>query len=547
MFGILITACTTLGIRLYNLQIVNGDHYSQLSDKNRIKTFYIPASRGLILDTNGTALAKNTSQYDLICNPKKISNIKKLLKELQKALTLSDQEIQSIESDIMNNYKRELITLYTNISFDTISSIEFNSMYLENIRIIQTPVRYYNFGPLCSHIVGYVQKEKDSTSSRKNYFTGKAGMELVYNDKITGTPQIVFSEFNAHGKNIRNIKKIEEIPGENIQLSLDINLQKFAMDLLEKKIGAIVVLDIKTGKIVSMCSSPSFDNNTLNSITQANWDSLSTDKSAPFINRAITWQINPASTFKIITALAALNADIIEPTTEFTCKGYITIGNEKFRCWKKHGHGKINLLNAITQSCNSYFYEIGKRIDIEKIAEMAIKFGFGQHLLDNFPEEQSGIIPTTEWLQKQNIDQWYLGDTINATIGHGYVHATPIQLATMIARLASNKIVIPSFLKDDNDPNFSKLNVPGLAFIKSALFKVVNSKKGTAYSPDIFPGQVAGKTGTISSKSSAGDGIFTGFAPFNDPQYAVSVVIQKGRSGRRCGEIAQKILKYLLK
>jgi penicillin-binding protein 2 len=359
-------------------------------------------------------------------------------------------------------------------------------------------------------------------------------------------------EVNAHGVHLRELSVENSIPGDNLALSIDISLQQYISNLLSQHVGSVVVMDIENGEILAMNSSPSFNpNNIVEGISTKDWNKLLTDPNTPMLNKCISNHYPPGSIFKLITALASLKEGN-SPSAIYNCKGYVVVGDRKFHCWKEHGHGDVNLTEAISQSCNCYFYNLAKKIGIDNIAHMAEIFGFGKKTHIELPNEINGLIPDRKWKISRFNKSWQIGDTINCAIGQGFVLTTPIQLAIMVSRIASGKKILPTILLDGNkDKEFEALEVSDtdLDAIRLGMFKAVNDYMGTSFRHrlDDEHFQMAGKTGTsqvvskkgekddLSKKSTAwlhrNHGLFVSYAPFDKPKYAISVVIEHGGSG----------------
>ncbi len=474
------------GYRLYVLQIKNGKKYELLSNKNKIRIINVVPNRGIILDRNGIELAVNVVSYLLISSGHR------------KEISWEEVEYYALKNNIVAFYKRS-----------------------------------YPFSSICSHILGYTRREI-------NKQIGISGVEYTYNHLLEGTSGKIEREVNSKQHIVSELSSVLPKDGQNVQLTIDINLQEKVAELFQYHKGSVVVINAKNGEILALYSSPSYDNNLFTStLSQNTWQSLNVD-SLPLVNRALSYQIPPASVFKVIVALAALQDGIISSEDKFFCKGYIEIGNRKLRCWKSDGHGHVSLSEAIASSCNVYFYKIGRTINVNSLIEMAKKFGIGNGpLMENFKEEASGLLPDRSWYWPE----WKRNDTLNLVIGHGYVLTTPLQLAVLAARIATCKAVMPYIEMNRKEATFSDIDISGvhLNVVQQAMFNVVNSRIGTAYLPR--GRRIAGKTGTseVDHKGST----HKLFIAYNSSHYAISVFIEHGKSPRQDCLIAYKIFDYI--
>ncbi|WFW29897.1 MAG: penicillin-binding protein [Wolbachia endosymbiont of Menacanthus eurysternus] len=492
--------------RLYNLQIKNRQKYEMLSNNNRIQIACILPKRGRILDRNGIELATN----QILFEKQKVFNEKNNL-----------QVLTTIKSNLIKSSRSEINSLYK---------------------------RYYPFGPICSHILGYTKKHQ------KTIEVGISGIEYTYDYILKGKPGKSKQEINSKRHPIRELLNIPQQDGQDIQLTIDINLQKKTAEIFQDHKGSIVVMDVNNGEILTLYNSPSYDNNLFtNKLSNKTWKSLNTS-SLPLVNRALSYQIPPGSIFKVIVALAALRDGIFIPEEKFFCEGHMIIGDRKFRCLKSKAHGYVSLNEAMALSCNTYFYNIGKKINIDSLIEIAKKFGIGNGpLVGTFREEASGLLPDKEWRAQKLYSQWYLGDTINLVIGQGYLLTTPLQLAVLATRIATGKKVIPHVVEMDKiTQNFSDIDISQkhLNIIRKAIFHVMNHKakinSRNFYEKKKFI-QIAGKTGTpeINSKGESHK-LFIAYGPYYNPRYAISVFIEYGKVPRQDITIANEIFRYVL-
>ena len=535
--------------KYYSVQILNSDRYKVLSDKNRVKLTVLPPFRGLILDRNGEVLASNKKFYRVLLDSSKIGNAMDYIKKINKILgrKVLDESKENLNKRIKKKKHFSPLTLGKYLSWEEVSKIEFNADILRGIEIDIGQERFYPYGTHLSHIIGYIgnpsiEESKNSfLPNFQDFKVGKNGVEQHLNRKLRGIPGFRKDEVDAHGTKVRRISVQQPVIGRNASLAINATLQSHITGLMSDKQGAIVVIDVRTGDVLAMQSSPSYDPNLFNNgISYSDWDNLLKNKHQPLINKAISIPYPPGSIFKIITSLAALEAGI-PYHYKVQCKGRHRVGTHTFRCWKKSTHGTVKFQDAIAQSCNIFFYDIAQKIGIHNIKKMADKMGLGYKTGIQLPFENSGLIPSKQWKKRMYDMDWYIGDTVNTAIGQGYTLTTPIQLALMSARLASGRELEPNILLQDNI-KYPKLNIntKHLEFVRKGMYMVLNSKHGTARFYTIPSFRIAGKTGTaqIVSMDSKKKGkayddhsMFTGFAPYNAPKYAISVVVEHGRWG----------------
>ncbi|MGL9762645.1 MAG: penicillin-binding transpeptidase domain-containing protein [Wolbachia sp.] len=500
--SIQLTISTIFSYRLYNLQIRNRQKYEALSNNNRIRIANIVPRRGRILDRNGIELSVNK----IVFNEQKISGKEADL-----------QVLSEIESDLARPSWTKITALYK---------------------------RYYPFGSICSHVLGYTKKQQEINE------VGVSGIEYTYDHILKGEPGKSEQEINSKKRIMRELLNIPQQDGQDVQLTIDIDLQKKIAKVFQGHKGSAVVIDVNNGEILALYNSPSYDNNLFTStLSNETWKSLNAP-SLPLVNRALSYQIPPGSIFKVIVALAGLKDGIITLEEKFSCSGYMTIGERKFRCLKSKAHGYVSLNEAMTLSCNTYFYNIGKKISIDSLVEMARKFGIGSGpLIGTFKEEAPGLLPDRDWRMQKLYSQWYLGDTINLVIGQGYLLTTPLQLAVLAARIATGKEVVPHIEMSKTAQDFSEIDVnhEHLDIVRKAMFNVVNSKAG-AYRKGLEFIQIAGKTGTPEINSRGENHkLFIAYGPCHGPRYAISVLIEHGKAPRQDVAIASEILRYMLR
>lgn len=488
--GIQLAISAIFSYRLYTLQIRDRKKYEVLSNSNRTRVATIMPQRGKILDRNGIELAVNKISYVIVFDGEKT-----LHKEV------SEKEIAAGDN-VVAFYKR-----------------------------------HYPFGSICSHVLGYTKKQQ----------TGVSGIEYIHDDVLKGTPGKIEQEVNSKKRIIRELSNTPPQDGNDVQLTIDINLQKKIAEIFHNHKGSVTVIDVRNGEILALYNSPAYDNNLFTgTLPNDTWKSLNSP-SLPLVNRALSYQTPLGSVFKIIVALAALKDGIITPQEKFLCKGHMQIGNRKFRCWKSAGHGYVSLNEAIASSCNIYFYQIGKKINVDSVVEMASKFGIGSGpLMKNFKEEAPGLLPNKSWREQRLYSQWQLGDTINLAIGQGYILATPLQLAVLAARFATGKEVMPYIEMNKTKQDFTEIDIDHahLTIVQNAMFDAVNSRIGTAYTTNLPKDiRIAGKTGTPEINSQGKSHKL--FIAYGSSHYAISVFIEYGKAPRQDFLIAYKILKHM--
>ena len=577
LFLLKLSLFTAVGWRLYNIQILDSSKYKTLSKKNQIDLEILFPVRGKIFDRNKNLIANNEKVYDLYLIPENTKSINNTLNALSKFIDIDFSKRRKIIELSTKVKKFEKIKIFENISWSTLEKIETNKYKLEGIFIAEDYVRIYPYKEVFSHLLGYISKPNEKElalpfiSKMPNLDIGKEGLEKSFNPLLVGKAGQREIEVNSNGRIIREISKIDSVKGQEVSLSIDLRVQEYAVNLLQShRAGSINVINIKTGEILCMASTPTYDPNKI--IKKPNteyWESILSNTLSPLTNRSIQGLYAPGSTFKMVVAIAALKHGIINSNSTHSCTGKIQFGDRLYHCWKTNGHGNMDVTNAIKESCDVFFYEISKKLGIDKIAEVAKDFGLGKIFDISMSNQKKGIVPTKQWKKNKLGESWYAGETLIAGIGQGFVLTNPFQLAVMTSIIASNgKIVEPTILRR-NETNF-KLNSKyknEIKIIKNAMFKVVNENKGTAFNSRIEEIKFAGKTGTsqvrrISLSERESDdfrkkeqewknrdhALFVGYMPHDDPQYAISVIIEHGGSGAStAAPIAKQIFNYINK
>ncbi len=571
--------------RLYFLQVIEGGDYHQMAEENRINLRMIAPPRGRILDRTGVPLALNDQTYRVVLLPEQIGDVSDLLKKLGGYVVIDEADRKRIEREVKERHGFNAIVVHDNLTRDQMDVIAVHTPDLPGVDIDAGEVRAYPYGETTAHILGYVgtasqaeidrsDNDDDEVLSVPGFHIGKNGIEKQYEMQMRGEAGDVEMEVNAHGRVVRELMRHDPKSGDDVTLALDIGLQQFVQQRLAREEGAsAVVLDIHTGEVLALASQPSFDPNLFTfGISQEDWDRLNEDVHSPLLNKAISGVYAPGSTFKPVTAMAALEADIVDPDARVFCPGFYEFGEHIFHCWKKGGHGHVNMVEAFAGSCDTYFYDLGHRVGIDKIQAMAQRFGMGQKLKVDLPHERSGFVPSRAWKQANKHQAWQQGETLVAAIGQGYMLTSPLQLAIMAARIANNGLaVMPHVARKIGDQSTAPETWPSLGLdprhlniIRQGMIAVVNSPMGTAYAARIMKEgfEMAGKTGSAQvrhiSEAEHKEGVtknealpwkerdhalFAGFAPVDNPRYAVAVIVEHGGSGaHEAAPIARDIL-----
>ena len=575
--------------RLFYLQISENIKWRSLSDKNRLREWKMPPQRGIIEDYFGEKIAKNSQVFQLHMIPEDVPNLEELFFRLSKIIDFNERQKSNLIKRLKKRKPWEPIIISDNLSWSEFSRLNLFLHETPGIKPVVSIARKYIEDGSFSHIIGYVSavSVKDLENSallRKinipGLKTGKNGLEKSLNEDMIGKPGLQRFEVNAYGKRIKELKFVEGTAGKNYRTTLDIDVQQFTSELLKDKSGSICVMDIYTGDIIAMVSSPTFDaNKFVHGIDTKDWQDLINDDKKPLMNKSIAGLYPPGSTIKPLVALSALENDVISPNTTTECKGVIELYGHTFHCWKEKGHGFLRLREGIKQSCDIYFYEVARRLGVDRLAETANKFGLGNKVFDILDEERTGLVPSTKWKLKNIGKGWLLGETLLAGIGQGYFQVTPIQLCLMTAQLANGGYKIkPKIIyneqalqstTDASREQFGQLyrNQENVKFVLDAQFGATNEPMGTSYrSRHVKPEYIfAGKTGTSQIRSITEEerelkikqkdlpykrrdhALFTAFAPYKNPRYAFSVVIEHGGAGSSAAApLAKKVIKKVL-
>jgi penicillin-binding protein 2 len=562
-----------LAVRMRKLQVEDASEYRLLADENRINIRLIAPARGEIYDRNGKVIARNEQSFRITIVKEDAGDIEQTLYSLSNLIKISQNNAKRVIEEIERSAPFLPVTVKDQLSFEEIARIAANSPILPGVSVEQGLSRVYPLIESYAHVVGYVGPVSDTDLKDGNesnpllkiprFQVGKVGIERQFEDVLRGSAGVMKVEVNALGRVMRNLDRKEGKPGNNIQLTVDTELQAYIQARLGSESASAVVMNCKNGEILAIASSPSYDpNKFVKGISYSDFNELRENELRPLASKTVQDAYPPGSTFKIVTALAALEANIISPKDNFSCDGKMEISNRFFHCWKKDGHGEMDLAKSLSESCDVYFYELALKVGIERINEMATQLGLGiQHDVP-MSAITKGLVPNREWKLKNREQDWLVGDTVNASIGQGYVLSSPLQLAVMAARLASGRNVKPILTKSINGQNFHddkefedlKVDKVNLNIIRKALFKASNDRRGTAYGSRIINNKyrMAGKTGTSQVRNITDaerengvtknedlpwkrrdHALFINFAPYDDPEIAVSVVVEHGGGGSK--------------
>lgn len=564
-----------LGHRLHELQIVEQENYAFLSDNNRLSVQPLAPVRGKILDRHGQVLAANRDENALFIIPDLAGNTERVLSNLQDFVHIPNDEFRRVVTLAQRQSRILPIDIRVPLDWETLARINVDAPSLPGVSTDIRKRRVYAGGNDLGHIIGYVgrvarhEPGQDPALRLPSMKEGKSGIEAGLERRLRGTGGQVKQEVNARGQVVRKIDQVPAKQGEDVTLSIDSALQAKVMRHVGRYGRASsVVLDIATGEIRAMASAPSYDASVIVSgLSTKTWNRLRNDPGKPLMNRAIRGQYPPGSTFKMITALAALDAGLITPDEKFRCAGHYEVSNHKFGCWNRGGHGRVNLHRALRESCDVYFYKIAERVGIEKLAETARRFGFGEAHGTGLAGEKPGLVPNPAWKLFALERPWVPGETLLAGIGQGYVLATPLQLAVMTARLATGKRIVPTIEKVSSTGQDTPVQSLGfedawLKRIRRAMFAVVNEAGGTGHTAALgWPGvHIAGKTGTSQvSKASRtrrnkdlkfelrDHSLFVAYAPAKNPKFAVATVVDHGGGGSEAAApLTRKVMAEVL-
>ena len=578
---VIILSATLLLTRLWYLQIYRGDEYAKLSEINRIRIQEIAAPRGNILDRTGQPIITNRPRFNVVWNREDAPNPDAIIKDLAKILGEDISVLLDRIRAATENPRYMPTRLKEDIDWETLVTIENKHLSLPGVRIEVMPSRDYLYGDFASHLVGYLGEISRAELSEKHYVTyqsgdqvGKQGVEKIFERYLKGEKGRNYLEVDVHGFEQRQMQLQDPYPGNDLHLTLDIELQRTAEEAMAGKAGAVVVMEVNTGNLLVMSSSPPLHlQEFIGGISQTAWDKMLNDPLHPLLDKTIQGQYPPGSVFKIATALAAISEGIVTPDATYFCGGSLNFGNRRYGCWKKGGHGTVDFQRALIESCDVYFYSVGMRLGVDKIAKYANSLGLGKKTGIDLEHEKGGIIPSAAWKQQRYKEKWQDGETLSVAIGQGYVLTTPLQICRMTAAVVNggtlyrpqlvHSITAPDgkTLKTFSPASEGKIlgSAHSLALIKEALVGVVNSAGGTAKVvalPDVL---IGGKTGTaqvvnlshvagMSEKSIPykyrDHAWFSAFAPAENPEIAITVLVEHGQhGGSAAGPVAKAVFK----
>ncbi len=607
--------CIFAGItsRLYNLQISDREKYEILSDKNRLREWKTPPQRGIIVDYFNKALAKNDRIFQLHLALDEVKDFNKTIFKIKNIIDLNDFDLRTIYKKKEKLKSWDTLVVSDNLSWEKFSKLNLYLHEIEGAKPVLSTSRYYPYSNDMVHIIGYVgdasladiEKKEIKENLVPGLKVGKSGIESSQENLLIGKYGIKRYEVNASGKRISQVNYIKETQGKQIKLTVDIEAQKFAQKLLNDKAGSICVMDIYTGEIIAMASSPTYDPNKFtHGINKKDWKKIKNNPLKPLINKSIAGLYSPGSTFKPLVALAALEFGTINPEKPILCRGHkhpYELYGAKYHCWKKNGHGYMRLRNAIKQSCDIYFYEMARLLGVDRLSVIAKRYGLGSKVLnDIYIEEKKGLVPSTIWKKNALEQSWYLGETVINGIGQGYIQVTPLQMCLMNAQIANGGYKIKPHIINDQSIKFNEIqekiqkdlkiqnlsngnkflkeieiqpfdrmykNNANIKFVLDAMFGSTNELYGTSFNSryNDLKYQFAGKTGTsqvrrITEKERELDldisqidyknrdhALYIAFAPYKNPRYSISVIIEHGGSGSKtAAPIAKKLIKKII-
>ncbi|MBS0560436.1 MAG: penicillin-binding protein 2 [Proteobacteria bacterium] len=563
-----VTVLGVLGAKLYQVQIAEGARYATMADENRISARLIAPPRGRILDRFGQVVAGNRLNWRALLIAEQTDDVNGTLDALSRIVPLPDHERARIDREVKRHRRFIPVMVREFLTWDDMARIEVNAPDLPGIMVDVGTTRIYPYSDRLAHVVGYVAPPNDNDVTEDPMLSlpgirvGRAGVEKYHDLDLRGRAGAVQLEVNAVGRVIRELDRQEGTQGKDIGLSIDADLQQAVLNRLGDESASAVVLDCRNGEVLAMASNPSFDPSLFNSgVSQAQWVEWTSNRRAPLINKSTAGVYAPGSTFKMAVALAGLESRSITPFDRINCPGYLDLGDTRFHCWSRYGHGSLDLRGGLKNSCDVFFYEVARRTGIDRIAAMSHRLGLGTELDIDIPGARTGLIPTREWRIGKG-HYWNIGDTIVSGIGQGYIQVTPLQLATYCARLATGRVVQPHLTRTiggvlqpgSNPEDWPQLGLPErmLHSVREGMWAVVNEQGGTAplarlADPHV---QLAGKTGSAQVRRVSRElresgkfdssklpwefrphALFVAFAPYDAPRYALSVVVEHGNAG----------------
>jgi penicillin-binding protein 2 len=570
---------SALAGRLYYLQVVNSDEYALLADENRINHRLVPPERGRIFDRHGVPLARNSRTYRVLVVREQTTDLRATLQALGRLIVLPEERIQEVVAEAQARRPFMPITVREDLNWTEVSRISIHSPELPGVSVVSGLRREYPARDVTAHVLGYVGpvSEQELTGEPllelPEFRIGKNGVEKVYDRALRGRAGLIRFEVNALGREIKQLQRQDGAPGQDLKLTVDLDLQRYVHERLGAEPSAsAVVLDVRTGEALALASVPTFDPGAFaNGLRQETWLAWVTNPQAPLVDKAIAGQYPPGSTFKLLVALAALEAGVVGPDHEVLCPGFMQLGRSRFHCWRSWGHGKLKLVDAIAQSCDVYFYDLARKLGVDAIADMARRFGLGERLGIDLPGERPGLVPDRAWKLATRGVPWQKGETLVVGIGQGFMQATPLQLAVMTARIANGSQAVRPWLAQPPGADQGSAEPPplgvsewALRFVREGMYRVIHGERGTAREARLPDPEVAmaGKTGTSQvrriGRAERATGVrknedkpweerdhalFVAFAPYRKPRYAVAVVVEHGGSGSKAAApIARDIM-----
>lgn len=580
--ALILIALSLILMRLFHLQIIAGHTYRELSTNNRIRIQSLPPSRGLIFDSQGDLLVDNRPAFDLLIVPRDASPLSETLGRLSLLTGIPEAEMAERIAKKGGEDSSQQVVVKRDIGRDVLAPVEVHSFDLPGVVVKVRPKRFYLNPGMAAHLLGYLGEinAKEMASGEHpeasgGDFIGKFGIERVMEPILRGVEGGRQVEVDAHGRVIREVQRVEANPGQNIYLTLNPTLQAKAESLLVGDVGAVVALDPRSGAVLAMASSPTFDQNDfVSGLSTAKWDSLRNDPGRPMENKATQALYPPASVFKIVTSIAALEENAVGPQNRFFCSGKHAFGNRVYRCWKRGGHGWVTLFEAISQSCDVFYYEMGERLGVDRLAFYSRACGLGEPTGVELPGEGAGLVPTAEWKRSRYGRSWQSGETLSLAIGQSYNLVTPIQMAMLAAAMANGGILYKPYIMGKVETASGKAvrvtqpvekgRLPAsprtLELVRNGLWGTVNSPRGTARIAAIQGVTVAGKTGTAQVISKGDEesrqknihkfkdhAWFVAYAPVENPTIAVAVIVEHGEGGStKAAPIARDVIKTYL-
>ncbi|MEL6550087.1 MAG: penicillin-binding protein 2 [Pseudomonadota bacterium] len=561
-----------LGWRMRQLQVEQADQFRLLAEENRINMRLLPPARGMVFDRNGRILAENEQNYRIVITREDAGDVDSVLGEVARLIELGPDDVARAREDIFERPPFVPVTIADRLTWEAVARVSANMPRLPGIHADFGLSRHYPRGADLAHVLGYVGPVSDFDLARiddqdpllqiPKFQIGKTGVENKLERELRGRAGARRIEVNAAGRIMRELEREEGTPGADIQLTIDSRLQNYVQARLGNESASAVVIDCEKGDLLAIGSAPAFDPNLfVRGISVSDYSALTENKYRPLANKSVQGTYPPGSTFKMITALAALEAGVVGQSETVFCGGATNVGGQRFHCWKRGGHGRVDLMKSLRESCDLYYYDIAQRVGIDKMAEMARTFGIGVRHDIPMSAVAEGLAPDKEWKRRVRDAEWRVGDTVNASIGQGYVLASPLQLAIMTARIATGRAVTPRLIASRNgiaEPSGAgeplDVSVTALAAIRKAMYEVANDRKGTAYGSRIIAEdfRMAGKTGTTQVKRISPEerargitknedriwehrdhALYVSFAPYENPRFAVAVVVEHGGSGSR--------------